>query len=224
MDYLIGIIGYIVIGVVTFFVAHVITSIIGYDGMIVYVVAFVIVLALIFYLAKKEKSLKEKRLINNWAKNGYGSAIAMMNEVLPEGYKINNSEVGIIEEIFYGTINEAKKEHFDSDAVDSDYELLKKEDAWLAWNMAKYCTYRCSWKDIREGQMQMLKYAGAFSELNTYFNKTYVYDKYEYTASGIVAEKIMLASALLNNGNGAEFKHNLDKGYTKELIGEASEQ
>ena len=223
MQFILGIIVYVVLGVATYIVAHFISSIIGYDGMIVYIVAYAIVIALSFYFARWEKSNKEKNLIKKWSQGGYKSAIALLNNILPGGYSICNSEESIFERLFSESLNEAKKEHFDTNAEKSNYDLLKNPELWLITTLRDYCKNHCSWEVIKEGQIQMLKYAGEYSTSNDYFDRIEYYDKYEFTASGIIAEKIFLANAKLTDDPDALFQSapaymsNIDKGWVSAL-------
>lgn len=223
MQFIKGFVLCIILCIATFIVAHCITAIIGYDGMIVYCVAYAVAILSLCYIYSKHKSNKEKNLIKNWSQNGYKSAITMLNTILPEDYCINRSEESIFERIFDGGIDEAKKQHFDNNANDTDNKLLKTSDLWLLSILQDFCANHCSWDTIKEGQIQMLKYVGEYSEQSPFPDQINYYDKYEFTPSGIVAEKIMLANAVLTDDpnskidNVSKFKNFIDKGYVSEF-------
>lgn len=215
MQFIRGIIVIIVFTAAMLAVGSLISSVIGYDGMIVYIVAFIVILVSLYYVGKKIKVSKEKNLIMTWYRAGYTSAIAVFNGVLPEAYKIRKSEEKAFEEIFRKSMDEAKKDHFDNNAKNSNEELMKNEDAWLAATMGRYCIYDCSWEKVYEGRIKMLEYKGEISKMDERANKVRYYDVYGFTDSGRVAEKILMGYELLWGGYPGEYKFNLDNGWVR---------
>ena len=69
----------------------------------------------------------------------------------------------------------------------------------------------------------MLKYVGEYSTINDYYDRVEYYDKYEFTPSGIIAEKIFLAHALLTEAPDSlltkipVYKDFIDKGSLSDL-------